>query len=124
MASHAGKWGYSYNEEIYYGRFDSREEALAAADGEETVWTAQYREPDAPESFISGVDIIDHILEQDDYCGEWTDGTFVCTDEVKEDLDASLRRAFVEWMDRHGLRPSFGIVEFDTIQKTTPQVDQ
>lgn len=48
----AGKYGYSYNEEIYQGAFDTKEDAVAAADGSRHFWVGQYREPISPESCI------------------------------------------------------------------------
>jgi hypothetical protein len=108
-----GKWGYSTNEEWYTGFFDSREEAIAEARsaGEDgRLWVGQFRDPMAPEDCIDAEDLIERVLCQDDYCGDWAEGALDCTPEQERELTAAIRRVFGEWMDRHGLRPQFGVV--------------
>jgi len=110
-----GKWGYSTNEETYSGFFDSREEAIAAVqsvyDGDDRlVWVGQFREPIC-EQAIHGRDLIEQVVCQDEYCGDWADDAISATNEEIDELTQAIRKVFGEWMDKYGLRPSFGVVD-------------
>jgi hypothetical protein len=111
IVSIEGKWGYSNNEENYSGSYDTREEAVqeAEASGYGHFWVGQFKAPITDEA-IDAEDLLEKITCQDDYCGDWTEDALDCSNEVKDELTESVRRVFREWMDRHGLRPTFGIV--------------
>lgn len=113
----AGQFGYSFDDETYEGAFDTREEAVdeAEASADEydvsTFRVGEYRDPDSPESFIDGEWVIDRILSCNDYDSEHAEDTFNCPQEVRDDLTAMLRAAFVAWMEKHDQRPKFFIVK-------------
>ncbi len=112
----AGKWGFSHSEESYTGHYDTKEEAIREGmrgmRGGEIFWVGQYREPAAPESFVDGVTLLENVTEQDEYCGEEAYGCFDCTKEQEQELTDMIARVFGEWLDKHDLRPMFGIVEY------------
>jgi hypothetical protein len=108
-----GKWGYSTNEEWYTGFFDSREEAIAEARsaGEDgRLWVGQFRAPIAPEDCVDAEMLIEAVLCQDDYCGDWAEDALDCSPAQRDELTADIRRVFGAWVDRHGLRPKFCVV--------------
>lgn len=113
----AGKWGTSSDNELYDGEYDTKEEAMAAAKEYEQGFIAQYRDPFTPESCIDADDIIDQCVNQDDYCGEWAEGWPDSSKEQEDELTAAIRKAFAEWLDKHSLRPRWGIVDLDSIIK-------
>ncbi len=110
--SNAGKWGYRTGE-VYVGAYDTPEEAASARcegpDG--TVRVGQYREPRTPESCVDGQDLIDMVLCQDDYDNESGYDELGATAAQVAELTDDVRRVFGEWIDKHDLRPTFGIVE-------------
>lgn len=116
----SGKWAWSTDEESYYGDFDTAEAAAlssVADEGPGTVWVGQFIDPPAPESCISGEDVIEQILCQDEYHGDWTAGTFDCSRETLDELTDELRKVFRAWVEKHGLEPNFVLVDGDTIRK-------
>ena len=108
-----GKWGYSTNEEWYTGSFDTREDAIAEGReyGSSRFWVGQFVDPPTPESYIDAEDIIEKVLCQDEYCLECADGCLSCTREQQDELTTAIRKTFGEWLDKHDLRPTFGLVE-------------
>lgn len=107
-----GKWGFSRDGELYTGAFDSAEQAVqeAEASGYGRFFVGQFREP-VTDGCLHADLLLEHIVCQDEYCGDYADGCFDCSGEQRSELTASLRLVFREWMDRHGLRPQFGIVD-------------
>lgn len=122
----ADKWGWIVDDNAT-GTFDTPEEA--AEDRAEylceegqveageviEVEVGQYREPRRPEELlhmspccIAG-DICDNY---DDYSGEWAENWLKdYTSEQEAELAAAFRSAFATWLDRHNLRPTWGIVD-------------
>lgn len=103
----------SGNEENYSGRFDTIEEAIAeAAEGYEwtTFWIGEHEPPRQPETFWDMDPWIDHVSEQDDYGGEWAEDWFCCSKDQRLELEAEVRKAMAAWLDKHGLRPKFWMV--------------
>lgn len=109
--SMAGKWGYSHDEEQYYGDFETREEAIEEARSVEAGYVGQYSDPTPPEEFIDAEDLLEKVLCQDEYSGGFAEDTLDCTREQRDELTVEIRRAFAAWMDRHDLRPNFGWIE-------------
>jgi len=108
-----GTWGYSHDEEMYSGFFATREEAIAEGGiGREgsTIWVGQFRAPDC-ESYLDYSLLIDHVVSQDDYSGDWAEDCISPTKEQAAELTAELRVMFARWLDKHNLRPGFGIIE-------------
>jgi len=60
----SGKWGYSNDEEMYHGCFDTAEEAMAEATDLGYRVIGEYREPDAPEYYVEADMILEHIIIQ------------------------------------------------------------
>ncbi len=110
-----GKWGYSRDGEMYSGAFGSKEEAVCAAQKNESSYVGQYHAPSAPEDYIDADDLIEKVLCQDEYCGDWADGCLDANPEQKQELTAAVRKVFADWMDRHGLRPAFGMIDEATV---------
>lgn len=110
---HAGKWGYTRDGENYYGDYDTPEEAAegGATEEGETVTVGIFRDPIAPEQCIDGEHLIEQVLCQDDYCNDWADCTLDCTKQQLDELTKEIQGVFGKWIDRHGLRPAFGLVE-------------
>ena len=46
-----------------------------------------------------------------DYSGEYAEGWDVSTIEHREELEAEVRAVMAKWLDRHGLRPQFFVVQ-------------
>lgn len=107
----AGKWGWSINREIFNGCFETKDEAISDAEDRRPLFVGQYQEPISPETFIDGEDLIDKVLCQDNYCGDWAEDCLDCSKEQLQELTEIVRRVFGEWIDKHGLRPTFGLVE-------------
>lgn len=105
----AGKWGISDTGERYEGMYDTRDEAKAAA--KHGQYIGQYREPVLPEECWSAEDWIDHVLCQDDYCHDCAEGCLDATEEQRCELELYVRAVLGAWLDKHGLRPEFGLVE-------------
>lgn len=117
-----GKWGFSKNcEGGFLGACDSWWEAALEGFADyphlEEIHVGEYVEPGAPESYIDGDWVIEHVCCQDDYCHDWADGWPGSTKEQEDELTDMLRRAFGDWLDKHELRPKFGLVE--DIRKVT-----
>lgn len=122
----AEKWGYSLDEENYLGMFDTEEEAKAEAvkeaiaealDTEETIIICQYRKVRDPESFIDADLLLEHSGEQDDYHGDWGDSWPGETRDQRQELTDAVQKVYADWLDRHDLRPKWGMVREDTIQR-------
>lgn len=105
----AGKWGFSRDGETYTGAFDTREEAIAEG-GETAKFVGRYREP-CCEDVIEASDVLDKILCQDDYCGDWAEDALSATIGQLGELTVELQKVVGQWLDKHDLRPTFGIVE-------------
>lgn len=106
----SGKWGYRVGEH-YEGSYDTADEA-AKATGVKVgvaVTVGQYRDPIPPEQCLAAGDIFERVLCQDDY--EWAEYALECSSEQTCELEASLRKVFGCWLDKHGLRPDFGLVD-------------
>ena len=100
------KYAYSYDEEIYHGSFDTKEQAIAELDGR-GGWVGECHDPSPPESWWNAEDWIEHVLCQDEYSGEWAEYTLATTKEQREELEAEVRKLMAAWLDRHDLRPNF-----------------
>ncbi len=121
-----GKWGYSLNEEDYYEFCDTpdqaKDEAMKEAiakefNTEQHVWIGQYQKVRDPESFIDADRIIEHSAEQDDYSGDWGADWPNDTPEQRQELADAVGRVYGEWLDKYDLRPNWGLIQPDTVQK-------
>lgn len=102
----------SRDEEHYHGEFETREGAIeeAKSEGLKRFWTGENVRPD-PTDFIDGSDVIERIVCQDEFTGDWADGWPEATKEQEAELTGMLRAAFNLWMEKHGLGPKFWNVE-------------
>lgn len=117
----AGKWAYSRDEEIYHGAYDTPEDAAAAGIEEEhgAVYVGQFRDPTAPEDHIDFDPdyLFDQIYDADDYNGDWAEDWCEFTRDQAEELQAMLSQTLGEWLDKHKLRPKFGMVIPETVRR-------
>ena len=105
------KWASSADGEEYHGPFDTWEKAARDRGGEgETVWVGQCRAPETA-GYIDAGFVIEHIVVQDDYFGEWAENSFDASGAELDELTDALRETFTAWMDKHDLRPSFSVVD-------------
>lgn len=121
-----GKWGYSLDEENYLGMFDTeeqaKEEAVKDAIAEELnteceIIICQYRKVRDPESFVDADLLLEHSGCQDDYTGDRGDCWPGETMEQNQELTNAIQKVYSEWLDKHNLRPSWGMVRGDTVQR-------
>jgi len=114
-----GKWVYANNEneEMWQGLEDTPEAAAVEAFGEwpecEYVFVSPLRDPFPPEEQICADRFIDFFLLDsgaDDYSGEWAEDWLTPSEEQEDDLELSLQKCVGEWLDRHKLRPRFGLI--------------
>lgn len=110
-----GKHGYSYSfdQEQYFGGFQTPEQASEAAFDEQplrtAVWVGENYQPHA-EGYVDADLIIEHITCQDEYCIDAADGWPDATKEQYEELTESLRKVVGDWLDKHNLRERFFLV--------------
>jgi len=105
----AGKWGISRDGDHYHVAGETRDKALEEADVGDYV--GRFRDPIQPEDTLHARDILDNVLCQDDYCGDWAEGCLDPTLADLEELETAMSKVFGDWIDRHGLRPTFGIID-------------
>ena len=108
----AGKWGYTHNGEFFNGSFDTPEDAAqeGALEEGETVTVGRFRAPEVL-AFVDAESVIERILCQDEYSGDWAENAIPYTNEQGDELTAMLQDAVRKWLDKHDLWPKFGIVE-------------
>ena len=123
-----GKWGYSFDFETFEEAFDTPEQAKDALmteaiarelNTECKVWIGQYRKPGDPEGYVDADLLLEHSGCQDDYMGDWGDEWPGETKEQNQELTDAIQKVYAEWLDKYDLRPSWGIIEMETIQKFT-----
>lgn len=104
------QYAYSFDEENYTGDFDSpdeaAEEAFASGDYRESVFIATIV-PVNGTDWIHASDFLGDIMLSDDYLTDRAEHWPDCTPEQESELTQMLRRTFGEWLDKHGLRPTF-----------------
>ena len=109
------RFSYSHDEENYHGEFATREEALAEgrASGrvDATVWTGRSVPPTQPEEWWEAEDWLELVSCQDSYSLDCADGWDESTKEQRRELESLVRPIMAAWLDRHGLRPRFWLVE-------------
>lgn len=107
-------FSYSSNEEDFHGECDSREAAIEEAKCEypdqKHFWTGR-NVPVDPLRYVHADLLIEHIINQDDFCIEQAEGWPGCNKEQEDELTAALQAAFREWMTRHKLEPTFWIID-------------
>lgn len=109
----AERWFYSLDEEHYEGDFATREEAIA--EGREaypgdTIYVGKGTPPIQPEAAWDADDWLDCVSNLDDYCLDCADDWNRATKEQRDELEALVRPILAAWLDRHGLRPTFVLI--------------
>lgn len=125
--SYAGKWGWCDGGDYCHGCYETREEAIQAAiEGMEetesleigqTFQVILYRDPEPPEKYFDVESFFDHLMDQDDYLGEYTDQWFDSLKPHHGELEQAIRGVIAEWLKKHSLHPSFGLA--DEIEELT-----
>jgi hypothetical protein len=114
----AKKYSFSRDEEHYQGEYDSVAEAMAEAEGGESLWVGVNVSPPPPEHFFDLDDWIEKVCVQDEYSGHWAEGYLSnATKPQREELEVAVQKVIGEWLDRHDLRPKFWNVA-DPVQYT------
>ena len=97
--------------EMYFGKFETLEEAIESAKEHKEFWVGEARKPRQPESFID----IDYLLDglgdgDDDWCGDWSewDGP---NREQADELEKEFKAVMSAWLDRHNLRPTWFCID-------------
>lgn len=116
-----GKWYYSSDEEMYYGHFDTKEEAIAELlDIHESGYVGQFVNANI-EEYLDAEIMLENIQCQDQFGHESYEDMFHCTKSEFEELEQSLRTAFRQWVDRV-LRPIL-ILDTDTVEEVFREDD-
>lgn len=114
------QYGYSFDEEHYHGKFDSRDKAIAEArdsvDFNGTVFTGELVTP-SPEDFITGDVVIEHIACQDEFSGDWAEGWAEDATLYEKELTEMLQKTVAEWVGKYNIRPTFYNIERGTVQE-------
>lgn len=107
----ADVYGYSFSEETYEGRYNTREEALAAAKAMDSLneswarvgccWTCRGVDVQPVEYLPDAAELIERVEEgiSDNHGNE--DSIFNADKAQRDDLDCRMRAAFNEWMSAH-----------------------
>lgn len=117
-----GKWAYSFDEENYSSSvFASRAEVVAELqDCDRAVWIGQCKPVDPPELFFTSWSVeewLKSVLEQDEYSIEAAEGSLNATRDQTTELAEEIRPIISAWLDRHGLRPRFYLIDEATVER-------
>ena len=109
-------FSYSPTGENYYGQFATREAAIEAAraevgSGQSRFWTGRNRAPEINLYCLSAETVIEDIVNQEDFQIDAADNWPNATKEQQDELTGMLQRTFRDWMARHGLAPTYWLVE-------------
>ena len=110
------KWAFSFDNERYYGGFDSKDDAIeegvkdAELNGYDRLYIGEEIRDFTP--FINVSSIIEEIQENacdhseyaDDYLEDVQDNHLI-------ELETTLNNVLVEWMSKHNYNPTFFSVE-------------
>ncbi len=110
------KFSYSLDGERYHGTknntFDECvREALKEVKPHGQIWVGVQRAPMQPEYYWDADDWLEHVSCQEDYSGDCADDWDISTKDEQDELNAEVREVLAKWLDRHGNRPQFWIVE-------------
>lgn len=104
------KYSYSHDDEHFHGEYDTPEEAFAMSN-EDSAYVGENVAPTQPEDFWRAYDWLEHVSCQDEYSMDAAEGWDDSTKEQLSELETEVRKVMAAWLDRHGLRPKFWIVE-------------
>ena len=119
--SKAGKWSISYNEEHYFGQYETLEEAIAEARANNCRVVGQCVDPPQPETLFDRYSVqmwLDSsVWGHDEYQHDWAGGEVNPTNEQMDELASEIQPIIAAWLDRHKLRPKFWNIDPDTVQQ-------
>lgn len=108
------QYSYSTNEERYHGDFPTPEaaadEGFAENEEADVIFVGENRIP-MPEDCIDGNDVIESVQNHEDFLTEFAEDWHGVSKERREELTNAIRKTFGEWIDKHGLRPTFFTVD-------------
>ena len=107
-------WSISKDGELYRGRYSTKDEAIAEAmgvHGYKSFYVGRCVPPVQPEQHWNAEDWLEHVSCQDEYSCEWADDWDESTRKLREELEVEVRAVMAAWLDRHGLRPKFWMIE-------------
>lgn len=111
----------SLDGDLYEGEYPTRDAAIAAGcEASEPgfeFWTGFNREPAAPEECISGRDVIDVILGNEDYQVDQAEGALEASDAEVEELSRAIHDVIARWVSLNSLWPDHLCI--DGIEKHT-----
>lgn len=117
-----GKWSISTNEEDYCGIFDSEDEAISEGKATEdgSFFVGKCIAPAQPETLFHAYAVenwLEHcVWQHEDYLHDWAEGQVLPSKKQKEELAEKLRPIIAEWLDRHRLRPTFFVIDPDSVK--------
>jgi hypothetical protein len=109
------EYSYSTNEENYDGTYASIKAACDAAAADVGVgghfWVGENVPPPQPEFRWDAEDWLEQVSCQDEYSIDAAVGWDQSTKVEREELEALVRPILAAWLDRHGNRPQFWMIE-------------
>lgn len=105
------QFSYSHNGEEYHGRFDTFEQAKAEACEMGATFVGECVAPPAPESYFDADDWLEHVSCQDEYSIDAAEDWCRPTREQRGELENEVQAVMAAWLDRHGFRPTFFLIE-------------
>ena len=117
------KWSISTNEVDYSSLFfDSEEDAIAEGKASEhgSFFIGKCIAPAQPETLFDADAVEDWIercvWQHEDYSHDWAEGQVLPSKKQKEELAEKIRPIIAEWLDRHRLRPTFFVIDPDSVK--------
>lgn len=123
MSEMAGKWGYAMCkfDETWHGAFSTPEAAareLLSGSQVDHGYVGQYRSPARLSEWIDADRFIeDLVCNHEDYIGDYAEESYSVPKEMISELTDRLQAACKQWETDHGIGPTFGIIDLDTIRK-------
>lgn len=108
------RYAWSDDAEGYYGDYESREAAAAAGFAEsdsDKIYTAVHVAPMQPEFAWTAEDWLEQVAMQEDYSIDAAERWDRSTGEQRTELESLVRFVLGGWLDKHGLRPKFFLVD-------------
>lgn len=118
-----GKWGYSVDNEVFEDTLDTPEQAIVEGNeraldaGVMKFYIGQYEGSPDPAGYIDADLIIEHVKCQDDFSHEFAEDWPDESREQNDELTEIMRATFRQWLDRHGLNPTFSTVDPSSIRE-------
>ena len=107
------RYSVSTDGESFYGGHETRQDAIHSAklDGYDEFWVGRSVAPTSPADYWEPEDWLEHVSCSDDYNNDWAEGWERSSKQNRDDLRLFVRTIMQDWLDRHGLNPTFWSVE-------------